>query len=64
MTSSAASSGWFIWALLPAAFAALTALTAKLALASVNSDRATLIRTVKWVGILMMGASVMVLVLK
>ena len=61
MTSSAASSGWFIWALLPAAFPGVTALYAKLGLAGVNSDMATLIRTVKWVGILMMGAGVLVL---
>jgi transporter family protein len=33
MTSSAASSGWFIWALLSAMFAALTTIFAKLGLA-------------------------------
>ena len=52
MTSSAASSGWFIWALLSALFAALTAIFAKLGLAGVNSDMATLIRTVIIFGVL------------
>ena len=52
MTSSAASSGWFIWALLSAVFAALTAIFAKLGLAGVNSDMATLIRTVIILGVL------------
>lgn len=46
MTTSAASSSWFIWALLSALFAALTAIFAKLGLAGVDSDMATLIRTV------------------
>lgn len=46
MTSSATASGWFVWALLSAVFAALTAVFAKLGLAGVNSDMATLIRTV------------------
>lgn len=36
---------WFAWALLSAVFAALTAIFAKLSLAGVNSDYATLIRT-------------------
>jgi transporter family protein len=52
MTSSTASSGWFIWALLSAVFAALTAIFAKLGLAGVNSDMATLIRTVIIFGVL------------
>jgi transporter family protein len=52
MTTSAASSGWFIWALLSAGFAALTAIFAKLGLAGVNSDMATLIRTVIIFGVL------------
>jgi bacterial/archaeal transporter family protein len=52
MTSSAASSAWFIWALLSAVFAALTAVFAKLGLAGVNSDMATLIRTVIIFGVL------------
>lgn len=36
---------WFIWALLSAVFAALTAIFAKVGLEAVNSDFATLIRT-------------------
>jgi transporter family protein len=39
------SSSWFIWALLSAAFAALTAIFAKLGIQGVDSDLATLIRT-------------------
>src|SRR3546814_15534591 len=38
--------GWFHWALLSACFAALTAIFAKLGLQRVDSDSATLIRTV------------------
>ncbi len=38
--------GWFHWALLSAVFAALTAIFAKLGLQRVDSDFATLIRTV------------------
>lgn len=45
MTNSAAT-GWFVWALLSAVFAALTAIFAKVGLAGVDSDMATLIRTV------------------
>ena len=41
----ATDSNWFYWALLSAAFAALTAIFAKLGLAGVDSDLATLIRT-------------------
>jgi Predicted membrane protein len=37
---------WFIWALLSAVFAAFTAIFAKIGIAGVNSDLATLIRTV------------------
>jgi Predicted membrane protein len=37
---------WFIWALLSAIFAAFTAIFAKIGIAGVNSDLATLIRTV------------------
>lgn len=37
---------WFQWALLSAVFAALTAIFAKIGLAGVDSDLATLIRTV------------------
>jgi transporter family protein len=37
---------WLVWALLSALFAALTAIFAKVGVANVNSDFATLIRTV------------------
>ncbi len=37
---------WFLWALLSAVFAALTAIFAKLGLDGVDSDLATLVRTV------------------
>src|SRR5215471_14510932 len=37
---------WIIWALLSAAFAALTAIFAKIGVENVNSDLATFIRTV------------------
>lgn len=40
------TSSWIVWALLSAAFAALTAIFAKIGLAGVDSDLATLIRTV------------------
>ena len=40
------ASTWFNWALLSAAFAALTAIFAKIGLEEVDSDLATLIRTV------------------
>ena len=43
MTSS---NSWFYWALLSAAFAALTAIFAKIGVEDINSDLATLIRTV------------------
>jgi transporter family protein len=39
------ASQWFVWALLSAVFAALTTIFAKLGLAGVDSDFATLIRT-------------------
>jgi transporter family protein len=39
------SLGWFYWALLSAAFAALTAVFAKVGIQGVDSDLATLIRT-------------------
>lgn len=45
MTTLTAHS-WFYWALLSAVFAALTAIFAKIGLQGVNSDFATLIRTV------------------
>lgn len=45
MNGSALSS-WQLWALLSAAFAALTAIFAKIGVANVNSDYATFIRTI------------------
>ncbi len=39
------SSNWFLWVLLSAGFAALTAIFAKVGIAGVDSDFATLIRT-------------------
>lgn len=47
-----AASNWFTWALLSAVFAALTAIFAKIGLAGVDSDLATLIRTVVIFGVL------------
>src|SRR3954465_571993 len=41
-----ALSSWLLWALLSAAFAALTAIFAKIGVENINSDLATLIRTV------------------
>ena len=40
------SNGWFFWALLSAVFAALTAMFAKVGIRGVDSDLATLVRTV------------------
>ena len=40
------ASGWFFWALLSAVFAAMTAIFAKLGLAGIDSDMATLVRVV------------------
>ena len=45
-TPLTATTGWFIWALFSAVFAALTAIFAKIGLEGVDSDLATLIRTV------------------
>lgn len=45
MSSSYAIPTWFYWALLSAAFAALTSIFAKIGLAGVDSDFATLVRT-------------------
>jgi transporter family protein len=45
MTAMSATSGWFHWALLSAVFAALTAIFAKIGIAGVDSDFATLVRT-------------------
>jgi transporter family protein len=42
----APSSGWFFWAALSAVFAALTAIFAKIGIQGVDSDLATLVRTV------------------
>jgi len=39
------TSQWFVWALLSAVFAALTAIFAKIGIKGVNSDLATLVRT-------------------
>jgi transporter family protein len=45
-TIVATSNSWFYWALLSACFAALTAIFAKVGIQNVDSDFATLIRTV------------------
>ena len=42
----ASATGWFYWAILSAVFAALTAIFAKIGIQGVDSDLATLIRTV------------------
>ena len=41
-----ASNGWVVWALLSAVFAAATAILAKIGLEGVDSDYATLVRTI------------------
>jgi bacterial/archaeal transporter family protein len=46
------TSNWFVWALLSAVFAAFTAIFAKIGLEGVDSDLATLIRTVVIMGVL------------
>ena len=46
------SESWQFWALLSAAFAALTAIFAKIGVANVNSDYATFIRTLVVVAVL------------
>ncbi|MGF6156455.1 transporter family protein [Ensifer sp. KUDG1] len=46
------SQSWQFWALLSAAFAALTAVFAKVGVAQINSDFATLIRTVVILGVI------------
>jgi len=46
MTPSPQTAGWFFWAALSACFAALTAIFAKIGIQNVDSDLATLIRTV------------------
>lgn len=52
MTAAAFSSAWLFWALLSAIFAALTAIFAKIGIEGIDSDFATLIRTIIIVGIL------------
>ena len=44
--STSSSHGWFFWAVLSACFAALTAIFAKIGIRGVDSDYATLIRTI------------------
>ena len=46
------STGWFYWAALSACFAALTAIFAKIGIRGVDSDFATLLRTVMIVFVL------------
>lgn len=46
------TSNWFLWAILSAVFAALTAIFAKLGLQGVDSDLATLVRTFVIMGVL------------
>lgn len=45
MSPSSSSPGWFLWAILSAFFAALTAIFGKIGVTGVDSDLATLIRT-------------------
>ena len=47
-----APSGWLLWALLSACFATLTAIFAKVGIRGVDSDFATLLRTVFILGVL------------
>ncbi len=42
----ATSNSWFFWAVLSAVFAALTAIFAKIGIQGVDSDLATLVRTI------------------
>lgn len=49
---TASSHGWAYWALLSAGFAALTAIFAKVGIAGVDSDLATLVRTAIVLGVL------------
>ncbi|MBN9086323.1 MAG: EamA family transporter [Reyranella sp.] len=51
------SNSWLLWALLSAAFAALTAIFAKVGVSEINSDLATLIRTVVIAGVLVVLVS-------
>jgi transporter family protein len=50
------STGWFFWAALSAAFAALTAIFAKVGIQGVDSDLATLVRT--WIIVALLWAFV------
>jgi transporter family protein len=49
---SASTHSWFFWAAMSACFAALTAIFAKVGIRGVDSDFATLIRTIFIVGVL------------
>ena len=51
---NSAAESWQFWAILSATFAALTAILAKVGIETINSDFATLIRTV--VILLVLGA--------
>ena len=50
--NAGALSSWQVWAVLSAVFAALTAISAKVGVENINSDLATLIRTIVVVCIL------------
>jgi len=50
--ASASSASWLVWAGLSAFFAALTAIFAKIGVADINSDFATLLRTLVVVAVL------------
>lgn len=52
------SASWQFWALLSAVFAALTAILAKIGIENVNSDFATLVRTI----VILVAAGAMVLI--
>ena len=52
MTPASLAASWQFWALLSAVFAALTAVFAKVGVSGINSDFATLIRTVVVIAVL------------
>ncbi len=52
MTPASLAASWQFWALLSAVFAALTAVIAKVGVSGINSDFATLIRTVVVIAVL------------
>ena len=52
MTPATLAGSWQFWALLSAVFAALTAVFAKIGVAGINSDFATLLRTVVVIAVL------------